>query len=433
MPVKALVALILGAVAVLVTSSSAYALSLSWHGYFSAGIDHPTAAAYSPNGETVYMSDFNSKSIYKFDVKNRTYGAHSASMPGDAVIQGVAASPDGKFVYVTTSQSSTSCGFVYLKASDLSYQGCTNVSFSEAGVAYPAQPKQLVVNSAGTRAYLVGSDSAGIHEIDLKATDKANAQTNFKSLSQSAVFGLNERLAGIAISPDGSTLFITERDYDSFDSAKDRVFVLSTAHLSIPNIPQTLQAPFRQPTGVAVSPDGSKVFVSDNSPESSPGQGDNQVFVFNARTHALMGQFDATSTLTYTSNKFLAVSPDSTQLAVVNASSTSSLSLFSTSSYSLTEEVPFVSAPRTDMQFFSAAFAPNGATMAFVSQTFGGLIIVDVNPALSPRSALSNTGTSNSWTLMTAFVLSSLGIVVVCLLYAVKRRTTSASSPSASE
>lgn len=375
------------------------------------------------DGRYAYATGLDQK-IHKFDMATRTYVASSSLLP--SVVRFMNTSPNGQILYATVQDISGLCGLLYLRASDLSQLGCADLSFEESGATYASSPGRFVINPEGTRAYVIGSDSGGIHVVDLTAADITHAQIEFLSLTETANFGLNERLAQIAITPDGSKLFVTERDWFSFDPTHNRVFVLNTSNIAVPATPIQLSAPFDQPVGVAVSPDSKRVYVSDaQRVVSGIPHGDNNVFVFDASSLALVATVDATSSEAETSNNVITVSPDSSQFVVSNERGLGELQFFSASSLQrlytfLPGEIDGATfSPQVNNMFF----APDGASLLLSPTGFNGFSALVIDPPLpKPKPALAATGTNAAPIFIGAGILVLLGVAFAAYAIVLRKR-----------
>jgi LPXTG-motif cell wall-anchored protein len=151
----------------------------------------------------------------------------------------------------------------------------------------------------------------------------------------------------------------------------------------------------------------------------TPDHGDNRVFVFNTRTRALIGQFDATSSFGNTANGLLSVSPDSSQVVVVNYGETSSLRFVSTVSLTTVQELALEIYDMAGLGLLEAVFTPDGTSVVFPSQLVAGIFIVDVDPPLAVSDqALPDTGADFGSLGLFGVAVALLGVA----LLAYKRR-----------
>jgi gliding motility-associated-like protein len=152
-------------------------------------------------------------------------------------------SPDGTRVYVTNQRSNSVS--VISTASNTVLSTITIAGFS---------PNNVVVSPDGLRIYVVNLNSNNVSVI--------STITN----SLIATVGVGGYPVGIAISPNGSTVYVA-------NSSNDISVIDATTNSLKTTIPVS-----NSPYGVAVSPDGTRVYVAIS--------GGNGVLVFNAATNA---------------------------------------------------------------------------------------------------------------------------------------------------
>ena len=162
-------------------------------------------------------------------------------------------------------------------------------AFVIADLALDTTPGAVAANASGTRVYVAGADGT-VTVVDNTLATPAVVNT-FSSGGTAP--------AAIAVSPDGSKLFVA-------NSGSNNVKVLNATTGAVLN---TLLAGIAAPSAVALSPDGSLVYVAKNVPSG-------RVLVFNASTGA------SVTTVEVGNNPLaLAVSPNGNKLYVANSSS----------------------------------------------------------------------------------------------------------------
>ncbi len=233
----------------------------------------PTDVAVSPDGNFVYVVNKGSNTLQKFNASNLSLAvfANTGNAP-----TAVAVSPDGNFVYVITPGSNTLFKF-----------SAVNLSLVDS-VATGANPMYLAISPNSNFVYVVNKMASTLQKFNastlglVASTTTAIAPTYVVASSDGSYVYVgsyfNEKLqkfnasnltelvtvslagpAKLAISPDNNYLYITKKEYD------DTVLKFNTSDLTQAGSVQA--GSFAQlgkvPYGVAVSPDGSSVYVSN--------------------------------------------------------------------------------------------------------------------------------------------------------------------------
>jgi WD40 repeat protein len=242
-------------------------------------ISEAHATAISPGGATLFvtgMSVSGSVGEYQTAAYDAATGAtewiaHYAKPNGRAGVVGasVAVSPDGSQVYVA--------GYVdeALKAGSavLAYDSATGATL---WTRYsPSSPTSVVASPNGSAVFVAGTRKAGDDGAVVYDTQALNPATG--ALLWSKAYGTSERegdVTAMTMSPDGSTVFVTGQDQNLNDTYSFATVAytaatggaLWSARYYGPN-------PTRgevDPAAIAVSPDGSSVFVTGVAPNASP-------------------------------------------------------------------------------------------------------------------------------------------------------------------
>ncbi|BBO15408.1 autotransporter domain-containing protein [Bradyrhizobium sp. TM102] len=201
---------------------------------------YPHSAVFSADGRFAYVVAM-SGAVEVIDVVGRTV---VATIPVAGQTAGLALSPDGSSLYVTSSSAH----------SVTVISTATNVVVGSP-IAVGAAPYGVVVSPDGTRAYVANQGSANISIID--AASKTVIGTVAAGSSPS----------GITTSPDGSRIYVTNQSDGS-------VTVIDAASQSV----VTTVSVSGLPLSVAASPDGSRIYVTTQS---------NQLVVINALTNTI--------------------------------------------------------------------------------------------------------------------------------------------------
>jgi DNA-binding beta-propeller fold protein YncE len=252
------------------------------------------AVAVSPGGDSVYVASQIDNSITDF---NRAANgdlsfqgcfadtnAEGCSVPGDAALDdanGVAVSPDGDSVYVTSSIDDSISHFTRADNGNLSYQGC----FADTAAAGCDVPDDAALDFAfgvavspdGDSVYVVGAMDGSISHF----TRADNGNLTYEGcFADTAAAGCTvpddaalSNASGVAVSPGGDSVYVASENDDSvshFTAAANGnltyqgCFADTNAEgCSVPGDPALEDA-----IGVAVSPGGDSVYVAslgDNS------------------------------------------------------------------------------------------------------------------------------------------------------------------------
>jgi YVTN family beta-propeller protein len=190
---------------------------------------------------------------------------------------GVAVSPDGQKVYVTTSDGGS------VQVID------TATNAGTAGIAVRGVAYGIAASPDGSKLYVVNEDSGIMSVIDT-ATNAVTTTINVGGFPQ-----------GVAVSPDGSKIYVTLTSGSTVE-----VFNAATNALT------AIVLVSENPQGLAVTPDGSKVYVAN--------LGDNNVSVIDTTTNAVIARIDITlpsdGELPVVEPHGVAVSPDGTKVYV---------------------------------------------------------------------------------------------------------------------
>lgn len=206
----------------------------------------PTALALTPNGDDAWVTaeptapNSYSPALWEISLTGASAGslAKTILLPNTSAPSGLALTTNGYTALV-----SNFAGGSVLPV---------NLLTSTVGtpIAVGPGPLGIAVSPNGNDAYVANSEGGSVTEIEL-ASDTAEPATSLDA-------GYSPQQ--LAISPDGSTLWVTE---DNESTPGDAGFVVPVT------IPQMIEgAPITvgyDPYGVSVSPDGSSVYVADET------------------------------------------------------------------------------------------------------------------------------------------------------------------------
>lgn len=189
--------------------------------------------------------------------------------------RGLAATPDGKRVYVANSGSGTVSVI----------NTATNTLSGE--VAVGSKPQGIAVAPDGKRVYVANYDSKNISVID---TDSNAVSATFPTASRSP--------AAVAIAPDGKHVYVAEYGVGVYETGSNRVLTLIQFGSSV--------------TGLAITPDGKRLYAL------APGA--NVVGVIDTATNTKAATIPCPPT-TWEWNKLtgVAVAPDGKHVYVTSA------------------------------------------------------------------------------------------------------------------
>jgi YVTN family beta-propeller protein len=198
---------------------------------------NPTWLCFCKDGSKVYVADRKSQvSVYTAKQNYVKTGSISISSPA----ADVAADPDGKWIYVLNNEGIT----IIDVASDLPE---SNIELPPMSDGSRGIPKALACSPDGSLLYiaLATAESGEVLSID----------TRSKKVTAGTKVGADP--SGIAVSPDGGTIFTA--DYGS-----NSVSILQASPLSLSGTVGTGSGPVR----IAIAPNGKKVFVTNKKADT---------------------------------------------------------------------------------------------------------------------------------------------------------------------
>jgi DNA-binding beta-propeller fold protein YncE len=285
-------------------------------------IDTPWAIAVSPDGATVFVTGESTDTPNIHDYATVAYDTTTGierwtarfddGSHGEDTAQSIAVSPDGNRVFVTGYADAFSD---HPFAATLAYNAVTGEQDWKANItgADSASAAKVVASSSGDRVFVLGSRDGQALSVAYDATTGARLWTG--EYQRSGDF--NGFQSG-AVSSDGSTLYVVgasraandDRDYETI--AYDALTGRARWHARFDNASHGDD----RPSSIAVSPDGSRVFVTGTSDEG-----------FDTATHVTTLAYDTTDghrlwRSLYSTGQFatdartIAVSPDGSRVVV---------------------------------------------------------------------------------------------------------------------
>jgi DNA-binding beta-propeller fold protein YncE len=193
---------------------------------------------------------------------------------GNDGARAMAVSPDGKTVFVTGPSAGNGTGLDYATEAINAQTGASLWVRRYNGLGGgDDQPIALAVAPDGSSVFVTGT-SLGSGTGDDFATQSLNAKTGavqWVRRDNGAGNG-DDYAAGVAVSPDGSRVYVTGDSYGGAATGADYTTIAYTAATGATDWKRRYAgAGSDTPAGIAVAPDGSKVFVTGSS--SSAGDG----------------------------------------------------------------------------------------------------------------------------------------------------------------
>jgi 6-phosphogluconolactonase len=278
--------------------------------------DFPLGIAVSPDGGSVYVANMDSISQYDIGADGTlSPKTPSAVATGDLAPGVVAVSPDGKSVYVTASSGDPTYQ-TYVLQYDVDAGGALSPK-SPAMVEAPEffSAGGVAVSPDGKSVYVGGSLSVpGGHEHPGYVLQYDVGTGGALSPKNPPTVDAGEGAGELAVSPDDQSVYVVDlisNDVSQYD-------VGAGGALS-PKNPPTVASACNAPQAVAVSPDGQSVYVSDFYDPTVIGRGD--VSQYDVGAGGGLSPKSPATVLAGSRPHGVAVSPDGKSVYVTNASS----------------------------------------------------------------------------------------------------------------
>jgi YVTN family beta-propeller protein len=191
------------------------------------GVSNPEQLGLSSNGK-LYAADEETGSLTTLSPDN---GSPLGSLAVGKEPEGLAVSPDGKFVYVTAESDDT---LVIVDAA--SGKVARRLPMGK-------RPRGIAFSPDGTRAYVTAENGASVSAVDTASQEVVKT---------AAVPGAGAKPMGVVVSPDNKRLYVTT-------GRGGGLVAFDAATLA----PQASVAVGQRPWGVAVSPDGRFVYTAN--------------------------------------------------------------------------------------------------------------------------------------------------------------------------
>jgi uncharacterized repeat protein (TIGR01451 family) len=209
----------------------------------------PDGVAVSPDGKSVYVANDGNNTLSQYSVG--ADGALSPKTPatvptGDGA-EAIAVSPDGTSVYVTTYNDGTVWQYTV---------GAGGVLAAKvpATIKSGTSPGTLAVAPDGKSVYVANLSDDMVWQYSVGAGGALSPKTP-------ATVATGKRPDGMAVSPDGKSVYVTNVSSGIVPGTVSQ-YSVGTGGQLVPKTPATVRTG-NEPEGVAVSPDGKSVYVTD--------------------------------------------------------------------------------------------------------------------------------------------------------------------------
>jgi len=247
----------------------------------------PAGVAISPDGRKAYVATKSGPISLINTANDALLGSPATGAPANAII----AAPSGRWVYAANADQ----GIAVLEAGTAALKESIPVVVSGTAISaggYPTlNPQGLAISPDGRHLFVSeNKDGGAVAVIDIAA----------KTTVASFTLGAGFMPLGIAVHPDGQRAYFAFADTTATALDVVKVFDIVTMTPTATSIPVGAR-----PTGMAVTPDGAKLYVSNNV--------GNSVSVIETIPNTVM-----TTVAVGLAPAGLAVSPDQSRLYVVN-------------------------------------------------------------------------------------------------------------------
>jgi sugar lactone lactonase YvrE len=274
-----------------------------------SGDDQAVAMALSPDGTRVYATGSSAGTVTGLDYATAAYDASTGAElwvaryngpgNGDDGATSVAVSPTGSRVYVTGGSAGVGTGPDY---ATVAYRASTGTPLMAARYNGPGNGDDhavdLGVSPDGSRVYVTGAsaDAQTDPEYATLAYDASTGASVWLSRYDGCpIFGIASQAVAIAVSPDGSRVFVTGTRYcDNLGFAHQSRATLAYDASTGAQQWEAIESGGGEGVGFAwardleVSPDGSRVYVTGETQDHPNGGRDYTTDAYHASTGALV-------------------------------------------------------------------------------------------------------------------------------------------------
>jgi DNA-binding beta-propeller fold protein YncE len=262
------------------------------------GLGNADAIAVSPDGKSVYVASDSDSGVVRFDrdtstgaltygecLTSESSGCAVDNLPSMVNAQGVAISPDGKSVYVTSNSEGSVDHFERnTESGELTYKDCVSSRSSGCGSGDNAAGLSgawgITVSPDGKDVYVAANTNEAIVSFARNETTGSLTDDGCLAAHNVGCVPGNEAAPGvvgatdIAVSPDGSNVYVAGGvpgligTLSTFKRSTSGVLTYegcATSASSVCTAAATSEPGMVNARGVAVSPDGKSVYVAAES------------------------------------------------------------------------------------------------------------------------------------------------------------------------
>jgi WD40 repeat protein len=261
--------------------------------------DHAVAIAVSPDGETVYVTGNRAPAVNRSVWVTVAYAAATGAVRWISRFQGpesksytsnLAVSPDGSLVFVTGEADRTEA--LDYDITTVAYDSSTGeVRWVRAyGTGHSEWAVELAVSPDGAKVFVAGYTQVSLfplhHDWLTLAYDTATGATLWRRVFDGRSHG-DDAAEGVAISPDGSTVFVSGSSDGTAEASSDFLTVAYASSTGVVRWARRSDAGgWELARDVALSGDGRVLVVAGTTRPSAPEDGDYLTIAYDAITGA---------------------------------------------------------------------------------------------------------------------------------------------------
>jgi YVTN family beta-propeller protein len=318
-----------------------------------AAFNAPKAIAVTPDGKALYVANSGNQTVSVIDTATN-HILRTISDPGFSTPTGLAITPDGKAIYVSNHGSGTVSKVRTSTDKVVATIGTINTNAHPTGVA---------ITPDGTKAFVTEGGLDVVTVINL-ATDAVTGTISVGSDPE-----------GIAISPDGTKALVTNHGDLLHPGSSISVINVATRAVSVMiTDPSRLHSPL----GIVFAPDGLTAYAANRGQITSPG---NSVAVIDVATNTVtaavrVANYPMSVAVTPDGSKvYVSTDVDSGAVSVIDAD-TEAVSSVDTSDHPLGYMTGIASAPNGDTVYLAAQPGRDTHTGLFPESGYGYTVAV---------------------------------------------------------